>query len=680
MTKSLPLIGSLALNFLLALWLINNYFYDQPFRNYVDLTLGQIGPYLILTLGVGGGSSLGYVFLKRKHPTEQGILSKLPKADSSQTKTGEHSRTQTVFRLLSYVKMHWPYAVGVTVAIIAGAALDLAQPWIIGFVFFNGVLGGGNLGRADLGLLPSVIFLLGLTFGLNQISSFFQVYLSEVLSQRTIHRLRSDVYQHIELLPVGVFDKSHSGDLVSRLVSDTTEVEKFMEEDVAGFVSNAVTVAGALGLLFLVDRRLTLLVAPVCVVLVIVVNLFKRTIKRFTARIREAFAELTSQAFEVFSGIRIVKSFRLEDRKATEFRDRSLSMTKAKVRLARLSAIYGSSVDLLVLIASLAVIWFAAPAVVSGALKLGALVAFLGEMDKMFKPLVQLSKGNLKLQKALVAADRVFELVDRDAEILETPGCLTPQMIEGRIEFERVSFRYGPDKDVLRDLSLLIRPGETVAIVGSSGAGKSTIVNLLMRFYEPTSGRILIDGYPITRLSLGYLRSKIGLVLQEPVLFSGTILENIKYGKLQASDEEVSRASKAANAHEFIVSLPKGYDTEIGERGVTLSVGQRQRIAIARALLKDPSILIFDEATSNIDSESESLIQDALRRVAKGRTLIVIGHRLSSIIDADRIVVIENGGIAEEGTHEVLMSKGGAYNRLYEAQVDRLVTGDKSLT
>jgi len=603
-----------------------------------------------------------------------------PSADLSQAKTGGHSRRRTVFRLLSYVKIHWPYAVGVTVAIISGAALNLAQPWIIGFVFFNSVLGGGNLSQANLGLLPFVIFLLGLTFGLNQISSFFQVYLSEVLSQRTIHKLRSDVYQHIELLPVGVFDKSHSGDLVSRLVSDTTEVENFMEEDVAGFVSNAVTVAGALGLLFLVDRRLTLLVAPACVVLVIVVNLFKRTIKRFTARIREAFAELTSQAFEVFSGIRIVKSFRLEDRKATEFRDRSLSMTKAKVRLARLSAIYGSSVDLLVLLATLAVIWFAAPAVVSNALKLGALVAFLGVMDKMFKPLVQLSKGNLKLQKALAAADRVFELVDRDAEVLETPGSLTPQMIEGRIEFERVSFGYRPDKNVLRDLSLLIRPGETVAIVGSSGAGKSTVVNLLMRFYEPTSGRILVDGYPITSLSLGYLRSKIGLVLQEPVLFSGTIRENILYGKLQASDEEVSRASKAANAHEFIVSLQKGYDTEIGERGVTLSVGQRQRIAIARALLKDPSILILDEATSNIDSEFESLIQDALRRVAKGRTLIVIGHRLSSIIDAERIVVIENGGIAEEGTHEVLMSKGGAYNRLYEAQVDRLVTGNKSPT
>jgi len=471
---------------------------------------------------------------------------------------------------------------------------------------------------------------------------------------------------------VGVFDESHSGDLVSRVVSDTGEVEKVMENDVADFVQNVATVAGAVVLLFLVNMRLTLLVVPVCVALVIVVSLFKRTIKLLSTRIREALAELTSKTFEVFSGIRIVKGFWLEDHKAMEFRDRSLRIVKAKLRLARLSALYSSSVDLLMLLALLGVVWFSAPAVISGALRLGALVAFLGEMDKMFKPLVQVSKENLKLQQALAAADRVFELMDRDTEVLEAPGSITPSTIEGRIEFERVSFGYRPSTIVLKDFSLVIRPGETVAVVGSSGAGKSTVVNLLMRFYEPNSGRILIDGYPITRLRLGYLRSKIGLVLQEPVLFSGTIRENIKYGKLQASDEEVVRASEAANAHEFIASLPKGYDTEIGERGVTLSVGQRQRIAIARALLKDPSILVFDEATSNIDSESESLIQDALRRMARERTLIVIGHRLSSIIDADRIVVLEDGGIVEEGTHDVLMNKGGAYNRLYEAQVDRL--------
>jgi subfamily B ATP-binding cassette protein MsbA len=297
-------------------------------------------------------------------------------------------------------------------------------------------------------------------------------------------------------------------------------------------------------------------------------------------------------------------------------------------------------------------------------------------MDKMFKPLVVLSKVNFTVQKAVAAGDRIFELMDAKAEVLEAPDGLVPQRIEGRVEFDRVSFGYRPNQNILENFSLTILPGETVAVVGSSGVGKSTIVNLLLRFYEPSAGRILVDGQPISRLNLKVLRTAIGLVLQEPVLFSGTIRDNIQYGDLGASEEEIVRASQAANAHDFVVGLPDGYNTEIGERGVTLSVGQRQRIAIARALLKNPSVLILDEATSNIDSESESLIQEALRRMERRRTMIVIGHRLSSIMDADRIVVLEDGGVAEVGTHADLLGRGGTYARLYEAQIARGATGD----
>ena len=594
--------------------------------------------------------------------------------DDSEEVHDKRQRRQTILRLMSYVRPHWMYAGADVVAIVANAGLDLTQPWIIGFYLFNGVLGGGSLSKANPSLLPVVVVLLVVTFGLQQVFSFFQTYLTELVSEKTIHKLRLDIYRHAELLPMGEFDKSHSGDFVSRVLSDTREVEKVMEEDVDNFVQNAVTVAGALGLLFIVDRMLTILVVPVCVALIVVVSLFKQTIKRFSRKIREAFAELTSKTFEVFSGMRVVKGFQLEDHQATEFSDRSLRMVKAKMRLARMSGLYGSSVDFLMLVTVVSVVWFASPAVISGALSFGALVAFLGYLDKMFKPLVQMSKGNLKFQQALTAADRVFDLVDREAEVPVSPGSFTPRTIRGRIEFDDVSFEYHPFTKVLSNFSLVIRPGETVAIVGSSGAGKSTVVNLLLRFYEPASGRILIDEYPIPLLSLGYLRNKIGLVPQEPTLFSGTIRENIRYGRLDASDEDVVQAAKAANAHDFISSLQKGYETEIGERGVTLSVGQRQRIAIARALIKDPTILIFDEATSNIDSESESLIQDALRKMAKGRTLILIGHRLSSIINADRIVVLEHGEIAEEGTHDMLLSKGGVYNRLYEAQMHPSLT------
>ncbi|TLZ59901.1 MAG: ABC transporter ATP-binding protein [Methanobacteriota archaeon] len=593
--------------------------------------------------------------------------------DFSQLRARGKARTQqTLWRLMSYVRPHWPYAVGVTAAIVSGAALELVQPWILGFILIGDVLGGGNLSRANLGLLPWVVLLLGVTFGFKQVSSFFKGYLSEVLGQKTVHRLRSEVYQSIEHLPLHVFDKSRSGELVSRVVSDVNEVEKVMTEDVANVVANGVMIVGSIGLLFLVNPGLALIVAPVGVLLVVVVNLFKRTIKRFSAKIHEAVADLTAKAFEVFSGIRIVKSFLLEHHEADEFRDRSLRMGRAKVRVARLSAVYSSSVDLLTFAALIGVIWYAAPSVVAGTIKLGALVAFFGLMDKMFKPLVQLSKDSLKVQKAIAAGDRIFEAIDAEQEALYVPGGLVPTAIAGRIEFDRVSFGYRPGRNVLEDLSLVIEPGETVAVVGPSGVGKSTIVSLLLRFYEPTSGRILIDGYPIDRINLGALRRSIGLVMQEPVLFSGSIRDNIKGVKLRASDDDVVRASQAANAHEFVARLPRGYDTQIGERGVSLSVGQRQRIAIARALLKEPSILILDEATSNIDSESESLIQDALRRLGRRRTMIIIGHRLSSIMDADRIVVLEGGGIVEMGTHDALIEKGGTYTRLYEAQIDRV--------
>ncbi len=522
----------------------------------------------------------------------------------------------TLRKLFSYLRPHWPYVLAIGIAMAASDALNLAQPWIIGFLLFGNVIALRNIA-----FLPTVIAMLGGAFFAKQILDFVDQYLTEILASKTVHGLRTQVYQHIQHLPVQFLDHSRSGELISRVMSDTNEIESVLTSDLSALGANFGMVAGASILLFYASPRIALTVVPFIIGMVIVVNLFKRRIKRASRRIREAVGDLSARAYEVMSNLRIVKSFTMEEEEAKDFRNKSLAIVKSNIGLAKLSSVYGSAVDAVTTLALLTLIVVAVPDVLNGALTLGALVAFLGLLDK------------------------------------------------GRIEFDGVSFKYERNQTVLDNFSLTINPGETIAIVGPSGAGKSTIVHLLLRFYEPDSGAIRIDGYPINMLKLSYLRKNIGLVIQDPILFSGSVRDNIAYGKPGASQEEIIQAAKAANAHEFILALPDGYATEIGERGVTLSVGERQRVSIARALIKDPKILIMDEATSNVDSKSEALIQEAMGRMSGERTTIIIGHRLSTVMDADRIVVLEEGGIAEIGTHRGLLQRQGAYTQLYQNQL-----------
>ena len=570
----------------------------------------------------------------------------------------------TLRKLFSYLRPHWPYVLAIGIAMAASDALNLAQPWIIGFLLFGNVIALRNVG-----FLPTVIALLGGAFFAKQILDFVDQYFTEILASKTVHGLRTQVYQHIQHLPVQFLDHSRSGELISRVMSDTNEIESVLTSDLSSLGADFGMVAGASVLLFYASPRIALMVVPFIIGMVIVVNLFKRRIKRASKRIREAVGDLSSRAYEVMSNLRIVKSFTMEEEEAKDFRNKSLAIVKSNISLAKLDSVYGSAVDMVTTFALLTLIVVAVPDVLKGALTLGALVAFLGLLDKMFSPLISLSKSNFKFQKATAAGDRIFEITETKPEVLDVPGAFAPPEMLGRIEFDGVSFKYERNETVLDNFSLVINPGETIAIVGPSGAGKSTIVHLLLRFYEPDSGAIRIDSYPINVLKLSFLRRNIGLVIQDPILFSGSVRDNIAYGKPGASQEEIFQAAKAANAHEFILALPEGYDTEIGERGVTLSVGERQRVSIARALIKDPKILIMDEATSNVDSKSEALIQEAMGRMSGERTTIIIGHRLSTVMDADRIVVLEEGGIAEIGTHRGLLQRQGAYTQLYQNQL-----------
>jgi ATP-binding cassette, subfamily B, bacterial MsbA len=413
------------------------------------------------------------------------------------------------------------------------------------------------------------------------------------------------------------------------------------------------------------------------------VFLFKKTVKRFSRQVRNLFGELSTLAAETVSGIRVVKAFSAEDRESHRFANKSLALLRTQVKTAQLSSFYSTTTEVCIFTGTLIVITVAAPWVLAGSFTLGALVAYLSYLNKLYSPVKKLSKINISIQKIVVAGDRIFELLEKSPEISfrvsEKRGSLqslgltgitpsVPLQLEGGLRFERVSFRYDSGTQVFRNFDLDVHPGEVVALVGASGAGKTTVVNLLLGFYKPESGRILLDGVPLERFPLRMLRRQIGLVSQETFLFSGTVRDNIAYAKAHASDEEIIAAARAANAHDFIVATPQGYLLEVGERGAQLSGGQRQRIAIARAILRNPKIMIFDEATSHLDCESERLIQQALETLSKGRTVFIVAHRLSTIRRADRIVVIEQGRIVEMGKHGELLARRGLYHRFHALQ------------
>ncbi|MFZ5992126.1 MAG: ABC transporter ATP-binding protein [Deinococcota bacterium] len=568
-------------------------------------------------------------------------------------------------RLLAYTR---PYRTELIVAIIAtliGSAFGLLFPLVIGRLVDASFL---RIGSADTTVLDRTVLILIGVFALQAFFSAVQSYLLSRVGEGVVADLRRTVYRHLLTLSPRFFETRKTGEITSRLTSDISTVQGVVSSALVQIFSQTLTLVGTVIILFVTNWRLSLLMLSIVPVVVLAAFYFGRLLRKVSKEFQDRVADANARAEEAIGGIRVVQAFTAEPLEARTYADLIGASFKVALRRARIRAIFNPVVFFAMFTAIGIVLWYGGRLVIAGELTPGQLVAFLVYTFSVAGAVGAFSGLFSQFQEALGASSRIFELLDEKSDLPAPANPVKLSSVRGEVRFEHVSFGYGERGVVLEDVSLAAQPGEVVALVGPSGAGKSTLISLIPRFYDPTAGRILLDGVDIRDLTLYDLRSNIALVPQETQLFSGTVAENIRYGKPGASDAEVIEAAKAANAHEFITSFPDGYATIVGERGIKLSGGQRQRVAIARALLKNPRILILDEATSSLDSESEALVQEALEVLMQGRTTFVIAHRLSTIRSADKIVVLEAGRIVQQGTHQELLAAGGLYKELYELQ------------
>jgi subfamily B ATP-binding cassette protein MsbA len=472
----------------------------------------------------------------------------------------------------------------------------------------------------------------------------------------------------MQSLDMAFYDRNRTGDLMSRVTSDVGMLQQLVSSGMMQIVTDLFTFTAIALYMLYVDWQLTLLMLATFPLMIFTTRKFSGRFRTSFKTVQQSVAEVSNHLQDTLSGIRVIKSFANEDYESGRFAERSETNMKANLRTVRLRAIYEPIIDLLNYLGMVAVLVFGAWQTMRGDLTVGAIVAFLAYLRLLQNPIRHFSRILNTIQQSAAAYERIMEVLETKPEVTEKEDAVALPPIRGHIVFSDVSFSYRNDVPVLRDFNLEFNPGKVTALVGPSGAGKSTVAHLIARFYDPQQGTITIDGYSLKDIAAKSLREQMGVVSQEIVLFNGTVRDNIMYGKPGATDEEIIAAAKAANAHDFISSFPKGYDSEIGERGVKLSGGQKQRLSIARAILKNPRLIVLDEATASLDTESEHLIQEALARLLAGRTCLVIAHRLSTIQSADRIVVLDHGTIAESGTHEELLQLNGKYRRLYDMQ------------
>lgn len=572
--------------------------------------------------------------------------------------------------LVRLIRLMMPYGhvlvAGLVCTAFAGLS-NLAVYWVVKELIDRVLSGPDVAARAHM--LNLIVVGILVLFFLKGIVSYGQVYLMAFVGHRVVADLRENVYGHLQRMSLGFHESRRRGEMISRVTNDVAIVQVSVASGIAELLSQIVMLGGIIGLMFYLDWKLSLTTFALMPVVATVVGRAGSKLRTITGLIQSKIADVTSVLQETLAGIRIVKAFTMEAHEMERFRRENEGNFDAAMKGAKVNAAIAPLVEFLAVVGLAAVLWYGGRQVISGRLTLGGFMAFLGAVGTLPTPLGRLSATYGAFQQALGAADRIFALLDAEPEAQDSLGAVNlPPTIEGRIDFVDVYFAYHVDEPVLSGINLTVAPGEVVALVGPSGAGKTTLINLIPRFYDPCAGSVLIDGYDVRKVRLSSLRRQIGLVPQETILFSVSVAENIAYGRPGASEREVVEAARLANAHEFIMRLPNGYHTLLGERGVALSGGQRQRIAIARALLRNPRILILDEATSSLDPESEAQVQEALSRLFRNRTTLIIAHRLSTVRMADRILVLDGGKIVEEGTYEELLAKGGLYARLSSAR------------
>ena len=593
--------------------------------------------------------------------------------------TDSDARTVTFSGLLR------PHVTSLTIGIVAvviEGVVNLAEPWPLKLVLDTVIktrpehgwlhqIIFSAIGTDKVAILRFAALAVLVIAAVGAVSTYIDRYLTTSVGQYVTHDMRQKLYAHIQRLSLNYHDRKHTGDLISRLTSDIDSIQGFITSGLLGALMNTLTLAGMVIVMSYINWQFTLIALSVAPLLFVVVYYYTRSIKTGSREMRKKEGEMVSVIQEVLSAVRVVKAFAREEYEQGRLAEESRQSIEIGLRVRNLRAKLSPTVDMIVATGTCVVLWFGGRMTLRGTLSAGSLVLFVWYLGKMYKPMRDLSKMTDAYSKAAVGYERIREVLETDHQVKDLPGARRAPEFRGSIELENVSFSYGTNCKILKQVNLIIEPGQKAALVGPTGAGKTTIISLIPRFYDPDVGSVKIDGVDVRLFHLKSLRQQISLVLQETLLFHGPVWSNIAYGRPDASRGDILRAAMQANAHEFIEHLPQGYDTIIGERGMTLSGGQRQRIAIARAVIRNTPILVLDEASAGLDAASEKLVFDALNRLMKGKTSIVIAHKLSTIRSADVIFVIDDGEIVDHGSHIELLKKGGLYGELHELQIQR---------